>query len=114
MEGKLAINRTMEGTWQILGDSLFRDYDTDVMALDKSKIKFATEQTETVENFIAEYEDYIAKHNEKAKQEGPEMGHRSNAVFIDHSGSKIELSKTAINAEGEDNTTTTYMVKKNN
>ena len=110
--GKLIIANTMEGTWYIKGDSLYRDYESDTYKLDRSDVKYAEEDKELVEDYIARYNEKLTKRNEESKKNGSRMGHRSNSAFIDRSGSKIELGRTEIDDEGLEETYKTYMVKK--
>lgn len=109
--GKGILRRTMEGTWRIQGDSLFRDYESEFLEFDRNNIEYPADMKDSVEHVIARFEKTVVQHNEKVKQEGPSMGHRVNAAFIDHSGSKIELTKTDLDEEGEEETYTSYMVR---
>ena len=109
--GKIILKRTMQGTWRIEGDSLFRDYEGDFYELDRNNIEFAEDMKDTVEDYLADYQNKLDKRNEKIKQEGSAMGHRSNTAFIDRSGSKIELGRTEVNEGGEEETTTSYMLR---
>lgn len=109
--GRLKYTRVMEGTWQLEGDSLIRDYDGDVRSLDRNGIECLPETKDSVETLIAAQIEEMNRWNEKVKREGASMGRRTNTAFIDRSGCKIELGKTTVNEDGEEETTTSYMVK---
>lgn len=109
--GKLVIVRTLEATWRLEGDSLYRDYDADVYTLDRSNVTYSDEFKEELEDYFAKYQESLAARNEKAKRDGSKMGHRVNTAFIDRSESKIELGFTEINEDGKEETSTSYMVR---
>jgi hypothetical protein len=109
--GKVTIARVLEGTWHLKGDSLYRDYKSDVRTLDKSGISYSAEMKDSVEKIFANYERAVEKRNEKVRQEGLDVPHRSNAAFINRSGNKIELRKTEVNDDGEEETSVSHMVR---
>lgn len=109
--GKVIFRHIMEGTWKMVGDSLYRDYSTEQYKLDRNGITCAEEMKDSVEHVIARREAEMAKRNETAKREGSAMGKRSSAVFIDHSGNKVEMSKNFVNDKGEEETMCNYMVR---
>jgi len=99
---------TLTGTWCIEGDSLFRDYESEHYALDRNSITYAEDKKEEVEDIIAQYEEWVAKRDKTAKQDG----RSANTVFIDHSESKIELGKTKVDDEGKEISDNVYLVRK--
>lgn len=106
--GKLSVVCTLTGTWCIEGDSLFRDYESEHYALDRNSITYAEDKKEEVEDIIAQYEEWVAKRDKTAKQDG----RSANTVFIDHSESKIELGKTKVDDEGKEISDNVYLVRK--
>ena len=109
--GRIIIRRTMEGTWRLKGDSLFRDYDSDSYALDRNDVQCTEDMKDSLEKLITEYTEIINKRNEQEKQQGLTGQQRSNTAFIDRSGRKIELGKTTLDEDGNEELSTSYMVK---
>lgn len=110
--GQILIRRTLEGTWRLEGDSLFRNYDSDSYVLNMNDVQCAEDMKDSLENLIAKYTEKLNKLNEQKKQQGKRRS--AKTAFIDQSGRKIELGETTLDDDGKEVLSTSYMVKANN
>lgn len=110
--GQLITTLHMKGTWEIVDDSLVRNYaGGDHYSLDATQITYAKEREDSVKDYIKSIKEQFDQFNEKNKHVSA-MGRKVNAAYIDRSGNKIELSKTITNDYGQEEKSTSYIVRK--
>ena len=108
------INGHMEGTWTIKGDTLVRVYPHNKYhySLDYSNISYNEDQKEKVEEYIKLNEENIQKRNELAKADTTTII-RKNTAYINASGQMVELIRSEIDEDGNEQKRKSYMLRIN-
>lgn len=92
--GRLTFTQKRQGTWLLVGDSLFLQFAKDFdYIVDDSQITCSPQMKDSVEGFVSHLRAQYEQVKKQVVEEGGTVEMRC-AAFIDESGSKIELSRT--------------------
>lgn len=109
--GLLFYSDQYHGKWQIVGDSLIREYDKGLTStIDTSRMSYTPAMSDTVARYVANLKEDLRQRDEDFKNQS--LGRKSNAASIDKSGSKIEMPYVKVNEYGEEKMGYNYMSRK--
>ena len=92
--GRLLSISSLTGTWKMEGDSLIMTFNKELhFELDRSKITYRPEMKDSVDSYIAHFEQ-MAHSMQQQQAQKKELLRKANAVYIDETGEKIEMTST--------------------
>lgn len=92
--GRLLSISSLTGTWKMEGDSLIMTFNKELhFELDRSKITYRPEMKDSVDSYIAHFEQ-MAHSMQQQEAQKKELRRKANAVYIDETGEKIEMTST--------------------